>query len=152
MDLEAALVHLGVPTLIVTTRESGLQSVAAVERYVARIPDVAPDRAAGRQLSHCGGRARCVRATCLGVHAGSLRTQRRTAACRRMISLRAVSKTRRAFVGGILGTPLLPMVASTQPNYPSRTVRIIVPFPPGGGADIVSRLFQPHLTSFSASP
>ena len=39
MDLEAALVHLGVPTLIVTTRESGLQSVAAVERYVARIPD-----------------------------------------------------------------------------------------------------------------
>jgi 3-oxoadipate enol-lactonase len=39
MDLEQELVHLAVPALIVTTRESGLQSVAAVERYAARIPD-----------------------------------------------------------------------------------------------------------------
>jgi len=39
MDLEDELSHLAVPTLIVTTNESGLQSVAAVERYAARIPD-----------------------------------------------------------------------------------------------------------------
>jgi pimeloyl-ACP methyl ester carboxylesterase len=39
MELEDKLVHVTVPTLIVTTKESGLQSVAAVERYAARIPD-----------------------------------------------------------------------------------------------------------------
>ena len=39
MDLEDGLAHLAVPTLIVTTNESGLQTVAAVERYGARIPD-----------------------------------------------------------------------------------------------------------------
>jgi pimeloyl-ACP methyl ester carboxylesterase len=39
MELEDLLVHVSVPTLIVTTKESGLQSVAAVERYAARIPD-----------------------------------------------------------------------------------------------------------------
>jgi 3-oxoadipate enol-lactonase len=39
MDLEQELARLAVPTLMVTTQESGLQSVAAVERYAARIPD-----------------------------------------------------------------------------------------------------------------
>jgi pimeloyl-ACP methyl ester carboxylesterase len=39
MELEDKLVHVTVPTLIVTTKESGLQSVAAVERYAARMPD-----------------------------------------------------------------------------------------------------------------
>jgi pimeloyl-ACP methyl ester carboxylesterase len=39
MDLEQQLVQLAMPTLIVTTRESGLQSVAAVKQYAERIPD-----------------------------------------------------------------------------------------------------------------
>jgi 3-oxoadipate enol-lactonase len=39
MDLEAMLPRIGVPTLIVTTQESGLQSIATVERHAARIPD-----------------------------------------------------------------------------------------------------------------
>jgi 3-oxoadipate enol-lactonase len=38
MDLENELSRIAAPTLIVTTQESGLQSVEAVERYAARIP------------------------------------------------------------------------------------------------------------------
>jgi 3-oxoadipate enol-lactonase len=37
MDLEAQLSRITAPTLIVTTRESGLQSVEAVEQYAQRI-------------------------------------------------------------------------------------------------------------------
>ncbi len=37
MDLENELSRIAAPTLIVTTQESGLQSVEAVERYAARI-------------------------------------------------------------------------------------------------------------------
>ena len=39
MDLDDRLARITVPTLIVTTQESGLQSIAAVERSAARIPD-----------------------------------------------------------------------------------------------------------------
>jgi pimeloyl-ACP methyl ester carboxylesterase len=39
MDLDAALARISAPTLIVTTQESGLQSVEAVERYARRFPD-----------------------------------------------------------------------------------------------------------------
>jgi 3-oxoadipate enol-lactonase len=39
MDLDARLARIAVPTLIVTTQESGLQSIEAVERSAERIPD-----------------------------------------------------------------------------------------------------------------
>jgi 3-oxoadipate enol-lactonase len=38
MELEHELSRITAPTLIVTTRESGLQTVEAVERYAAKIP------------------------------------------------------------------------------------------------------------------
>ena len=53
--------------------------------------------------------------------------------------------TRRTVLCGLTGTALLSRPAFAQPAYPSRPVRIVVPFAPGGGADIVSRLIQPHL-------
>ena len=31
--------------------------------------------------------------------------------------------------------------------YPNKSIRLIVPFPPGGGTDLVSRILQPALTS-----
>jgi pimeloyl-ACP methyl ester carboxylesterase len=39
MDLEDRLARIAVPTMMVTTRESGLQSVEAVERAARRVPD-----------------------------------------------------------------------------------------------------------------
>jgi pimeloyl-ACP methyl ester carboxylesterase len=39
MELEPLLSRITAPTLIVTTQESGLQSVAAVEQYARRFPN-----------------------------------------------------------------------------------------------------------------
>ncbi len=40
---------------------------------------------------------------------------------------------------------LLPQAAAAQESYPSRSITIIVPFPPGGIADITSRTLAPGL-------
>ena len=41
--------------------------------------------------------------------------------------------------------------AQTAEPFPSRAVRIIVPFPPGGGTDIVSRVLGAKLSEAGAS-
>ena len=55
---------------------------------------------------------------------------------------------RRAFTLGLtstLGAGLLPGFASAQSGWPSQTVRIIVPFPAGGTADILPRIIAEAL-------
>lgn len=55
---------------------------------------------------------------------------------------------RRALAAGAL----LPWVAKAQENWPSRPVRWVVPFPPGGGVDVVSRLIAARLTETQPRP
>ena len=49
----------------------------------------------------------------------------------------------------ILTTGLLMAIAgaaAAQQDYPSKPIRIIVPYPPGGSNDFLARLFSPKLT------
>ena len=35
--------------------------------------------------------------------------------------------------------------AALSQNFPSKPIRVVVPFPPGGGVDFVARLFQARM-------
>jgi tripartite-type tricarboxylate transporter receptor subunit TctC len=46
----------------------------------------------------------------------------------------------------------LASLAASAQTFPARPVRIIVPFPPGGGADSLARIMQPALTKMWGQP
>lgn len=56
-----------------------------------------------------------------------------------------MSIARRALLGAA-SLPLLPAIARAQSDWPSRPVRIIVPFPPGQASDIITRLVADELS------
>ena len=65
--------------------------------------------------------------------------------------LAAASLTRRSFVAALLAG-LLPgaMRGAAAQAFPSRTVTIVVPFPPAGGADTLARTLAPKLSALWA--
>jgi tripartite-type tricarboxylate transporter receptor subunit TctC len=54
----------------------------------------------------------------------------------------------------LLATPLLatPRIGAAQPAWPTRPLRIVVPFGTGGGTDITTRLLQPRLADALGQP
>jgi tripartite-type tricarboxylate transporter receptor subunit TctC len=53
---------------------------------------------------------------------------------------------RKLAVWAALALALCPALSLAQSSYPNRTVKIIVPFAPGGASDFVGRIMQPRLS------
>jgi tripartite-type tricarboxylate transporter receptor subunit TctC len=51
-----------------------------------------------------------------------------------------------------LAALLLGSAAAAAQGYPSKPVRIVVPFPPGGGADTLTRIMEPKLVALWGQP
>src|SRR5258708_14199723 len=51
-----------------------------------------------------------------------------------------------------LALALGPAVSPAQSGYPNRSVKIIVPFAPGGASDFVARIMQPRLSELLGQP
>jgi tripartite-type tricarboxylate transporter receptor subunit TctC len=60
--------------------------------------------------------------------------------------------TRRTFMLGAAAAPLLACPVIAQSGFPSRPVRIVIGFPPGGGIDILARLMGPKLSERLGQP
>jgi len=52
----------------------------------------------------------------------------------------------------LIGAALLLAAAAALAQAPSKPVRIVVPFPPGGGADTLTRIMEPRLALLWAQP
>ncbi|KGD86777.1 ABC transporter substrate-binding protein [Achromobacter sp. RTa] len=59
-----------------------------------------------------------------------------------------MNPSKRQFLGGAAALCLAPWVPAwgQSPDWPTRPVRIIVPYPPGGSSDIIARLLAPRLS------
>jgi tripartite-type tricarboxylate transporter receptor subunit TctC len=62
-----------------------------------------------------------------------------------------LSTTRRRFMLGAVSAPLIVRSARAQ-TFPSRPVRIVIGFPPGGGIDILARLIAPKMSERLGQP
>lgn len=63
-----------------------------------------------------------------------------------------ISATRRAFMLGAAATSLVACPAIAQSGFPSRPIRIVIGFPPGGGIDILARLIGPKMSEKLGQP
>src|SRR2546430_17452084 len=52
----------------------------------------------------------------------------------------------------VLGAALAPAAAQTADPWPSKPIRFILPFPPGGGTDILGRIIAERLSASLGQP
>jgi tripartite-type tricarboxylate transporter receptor subunit TctC len=63
-----------------------------------------------------------------------------------------IRTTRRSLVAAALAAPLLPTAARAQAWAPSRPIRFVVPFPPGGATDVVARVLGERMQEKLGQP
>ncbi len=59
---------------------------------------------------------------------------------------------RRRVLGAAAALSSAPWLARAQERYPSRPIRFVVPYPPGGGTDVVARIVQPAMSQRLGQP
>ena len=57
-----------------------------------------------------------------------------------------------AAVAAAIALATLPLAAHAQASYPDKPVRFIVPYPPGGGTDVIARIVQEKFAQALAQP
>jgi tripartite-type tricarboxylate transporter receptor subunit TctC len=63
-----------------------------------------------------------------------------------------LSTSRRTFVLGAAAAPFVARGSFAQAGFPSRPVKIVIGFPPGGGIDILARLMAPKMSEKLGQP
>ena len=59
----------------------------------------------------------------------------------------AIRATRAAVLAALIGVVLgAPLPAVAQDDYPNKTVTLVVPYPPGGGVDVLARVVAEKLS------
>lgn len=64
----------------------------------------------------------------------------------------AFTSTRRAMLSALAATPLLPLPLRAQTAFPDKPIRLIVPFAPGGNADLTARACAPAMSAKLGQP
>jgi tripartite-type tricarboxylate transporter receptor subunit TctC len=65
---------------------------------------------------------------------------------------RAMHAARRRLLGAAALLPLATTLRASTADYPDRPVRLVVPFPPGGGADNLARAIMPRVSQALGKP
>jgi tripartite-type tricarboxylate transporter receptor subunit TctC len=60
--------------------------------------------------------------------------------------------TRRAALLALASACLSPLAAQAQAGYPDKPIRFIVPYPPGGGTDVIARIVQERFQQTLGQP